>query len=171
MPRLENALFDIALVEPEIPNNTGNIGRTCVAAGCRLHLIHPLGFDTDEKACRRAGLDYWPRLDVTHHKSWEQYSPTVEADRTWILTTKAVRTIYETKFERGDTFIFGKETAGLAPGILESYPGRLVRLPMIRGERSLNLATVVCAVVYEGMRQLIARGEVSLGADGALGLE
>lgn len=168
MPRLEHPLFDIVLVEPEIPNNTGNIGRTCVASGCRLHLVHPLGFDTDDKACRRAGLDYWPRLDVTHHDSWDacaQHLPT----QPWLFTTKGGRNLYDVSLARGDCLVFGKETSGLSPALLTAYPDRLVRLPMLEGERSLNLATVVCAAIYEGLRQALARGDIS-AADGVLRL-
>ncbi len=163
-------LFHVVLVEPEIPNNTGNIGRTCVAASCALHLVHPLGFDTDEKACRRAGLDYWPRLDVTHHDSWTAYlaSRPQTSPRPWLFTTKTTRCLYDATFEPGDTLIFGKETAGLSDDILAMYPDRLLSLPMVPQERSLNLATAVCAGVYEGIRQLRALGHVGLDPDGRL---
>lgn len=168
MPRLEHPLFDIVLVEPEIPNNTGNIGRTCVASGCRLHLVHPLGFDTDEKACRRAGLDYWPRLDVTHHASWAACEGSLPR-RPWLFTTKGGVNLYDISLARGDCLVFGKETKGLDPAILAAHPDRLVRLPMLEGERSLNLATVVCAAVYEGLRQVLAKGQASV-QDGVLRL-
>lgn len=160
------ALFHVVLVEPEIPNNTGNIGRTCVATGCALHLVHPLGFDVSEKACRRAGLDYWPRLDVTHHSSWSSY----EAARppsgpgTWLLTTRTGRTIYDAELRPGDSFLFGRETRGLDERLLAAHPARCLTLPMAPQERSLNLATAVCAVVYEGLRQCIARGDVRVNA-------
>jgi tRNA (cytidine/uridine-2'-O-)-methyltransferase len=160
MVRLERPLFDIVLVEPEIPNNTGNIGRTCVAAGCRLHLIHPLGFSTDEKACRRAGLDYWPRLDVTNHANWADFQQ-AHTQPPWLFTTKGGVNLYDISLRRGDTLVFGKETKGLSAEVLAQHPERLVRLPMLEGERSLNLATVVCAAIYEGMRQVLARGEAS----------
>ncbi|MEI7658630.1 MAG: tRNA (cytidine(34)-2'-O)-methyltransferase [Phycisphaerae bacterium] len=160
MPRLERPLFDVVLVEPEIPNNTGNIGRTCVATGCRLHLVHPLGFDTDEKACRRAGLDYWPRLDLTHHDSAAAWLTSLGEGSPWLFTTKGDRDVYDVEFRRGDTLVFGRETRGLDPAMLARFPGRLVRFPMLEGERSLNLATAVCAAVYEGLRQTIVRGEV-----------
>lgn len=153
-------LFNVVLYRPEIPNNTGNIGRTCVATGCRLHLIHPLGFDTDEKACRRAGLDYWPRLDLREHSSWETYLESQGTFMPWLLTTKADRSLFDARLVRGDQLIFGSETAGLPPEVLERFPERRIGLPMAQGERSLNLATAVCAVVYEGVRQLMARGEL-----------
>ena len=170
LPRAERPLFEVVLVEPEIPNNTGNIGRTCVAAGCSLHLVHPLGFDTDEKACRRAGLDYWPRLDVTHHETFDAFRPRLQSARAWLFTTKGGRSLYEADLRRGDMLVFGKETRGLDESVLREFPDRLVRLPMMPGERSLNLATVVCAGIYEGMRQALARGEVFC-SEGTLELE
>lgn len=161
-------LFEVALVEPEIPNNTGNIGRTCVAAGCCLHLVHPLGFVVTEKACRRAGLDYWPRLDFREHKSWDDFTPAIGGKRTWLFTTKATRSLYDITFERGDVLVFGKETRGLTPAMLAQYPDSHVNLPMMPGERSLNLATVVCAAVYQGLGQLLRSGSVKQGQDGRL---
>ncbi|MFA6043664.1 MAG: tRNA (cytidine(34)-2'-O)-methyltransferase [Phycisphaerales bacterium] len=161
-------LFDVVLVEPEIPNNTGNIGRTCVATACGLHLIRPLGFDTSEKACRRAGLDYWPRLDVQEHDSWEKYLEAASPRRMWLLTTKTSRSLFDVKLERGDALVFGKETAGLSQDFLNRYPAQLVTLPMVASERSLNLATAACTVIYEGIRQLLARGDVGLDTNGRL---
>ncbi len=166
-------LFHVVLHEPEIPNNTGNIGRTCVATHCALHLIKPLGFDTSEKACRRAGLDYWPRLQPREHESFEAYlrASTVGAPpRLWLFTTKSRSgrgvPLFDAEFRAGDHLVFGKETRGLPDELLERYPDRLVTLPMAAGERSLNLATAVCAAVYEGLRQLRARGEIEISADG-----
>lgn len=167
-PRLARPLFDVVLVEPEIPNNTGNIGRTCVATGCRLHLVHPLGFDTGEKACRRAGLDYWPRLDLHEHADWAGYAAGTDRNRVWLFSTKADRDLYDAELRRGDALVFGRETRGLDPAILAAFPGRLLRLPMLADERSLNLATVVCAAVYEGLRQCVSRREISIGGDGRI---
>ncbi|MFZ4575321.1 MAG: tRNA (cytidine(34)-2'-O)-methyltransferase [Phycisphaerales bacterium] len=162
-------LFDVVLHEPEIPNNTGNIGRTCVAVGCSLHLIHPLGFELSEKACRRAGLDYWPRLRVHEHASWERYIDSAQRPtRRWFFTTKPGRSLFDVRLERGDALVFGKETAGLPDSILAEHPDSRVSLPMIPGERSLNLATAVCAAVYEGVRQLLQRSELGLDAQGRL---
>lgn len=155
-------LFHIVLHEPEIPNNTGNIGRTCMAAGCSLHLIRPLGFDTDEKACRRAGLDYWPRLQPVEHESWEAFLAARRPARLWLFTTKAVRPAWEADLRPGDHLVFGKETRGLPEFIRAAYPDHQITLPMVPGERSLNLATAVCAAVYEGVRQSIARAESRL---------
>jgi tRNA (cytidine/uridine-2'-O-)-methyltransferase len=162
--------FHVVLHEPEIPNNTGNIGRTCVATGCGLHLIHPLGFDTSEKACRRAGLDYWPRLWKREHRSWEAYIADQNPSRMWLFSTRTAgsRHLYEVQLRAGDHLVFGKETAGLPREILGGHADRVVYLPMVPGERSLNVATAVCAVVYEGIRQMLARGEAEL-VEGRLG--
>lgn len=162
--------FQVVLHEPEIPNNTGNIGRTCVATGCSLRLIRPLGFDTSEKACRRAGLDYWPRLDVREHESWGDYlaAERPAGGRLWFFSTRPGRPAFDADLHPGDALIFGKETGGLPASILDAYPDRRLFLPMAPGERSLNLATAVCAVVYEGIRQLLSRGELSLDPTGRL---
>jgi len=165
---MTDPLFHVVLHEPEIPNNTGNIGRTCVAAGAALHLIHPLGFDLSEKACRRAGLDYWPRLDVREHESWDRYQDAENPSRVWLFSTGGCRSAFDADFRRGDHLVFGKETAGLPAEVLAGGDDRILAFPMVESERSLNLATVVCAAVYEGLRQLIARGEVSLSPTGRL---
>jgi tRNA (cytidine/uridine-2'-O-)-methyltransferase len=162
-------LFHVVLLEPEIPNNTGNIGRTCVALGAALHLIHPLGFDLSEKARRRAGLDYWARLVVTEYRSWDDYLAATSPASRWFLTTKASRPIYDAQLAPGDHLVFGKETAGLPASLVARYTHRLASLPMVRGERSLNVATAVCAVLYEGVRQLLAADRLTLGPDGRLG--
>jgi tRNA (cytidine/uridine-2'-O-)-methyltransferase len=154
------ALFHVVLHRPEIPNNTGNIGRTCVATGCALHLIHPLGFSTDEKACRRAGLDYWPRLNLTEHADWTTYLAATGAPRRWYFSSKTDRSFFDAEFRAGDHLVFGAETAGLPPEVLAGQGDQIVRMPMVPGERSLNVATAVCAAVYEGIRQAIARGEM-----------
>jgi tRNA (cytidine/uridine-2'-O-)-methyltransferase len=161
-------LFHVVLHEPEIPNNTGNIGRTCIATGCALHLIEPLGFDTSEKACRRAGLDYWPRLRPTRHASWDAYQQVARPPRLWLFTTRATRTALSAPLLPGDHLVFGKETAGLPGALLDSHRDRCLTLPMVPGERSLNLATAVCAVVYLGLRALVAQGAVSLDEHGRL---
>ena len=148
--------FHVVLHEPEIPNNTGAIGRTCVATGCALHLIRPLAFDTDVKALRRAGLDYWPRLAPTEHDGWDAYleATGVREDQLWLYTTRTDRPHWDATFKQGDHLVFGKETAGLPQSILDRYPDRLVTLPMVPTERSLNLANAACAAVYEGLRQI-----------------
>jgi len=155
-------LFHIVLHEPEIPNNTGNIGRTCVATGCALHLIHPLGFEISEKACRRAGLDYWPRLNVHEHESWAAFESLQRPPRLWFCSTKGTRTLFDADLHRSDYLVFGRETRGLPASLLAGQEDRTLILPMAAGERSLNLATAVCAVVYEGVRQLLSRREIVL---------
>ncbi|MEM0983366.1 MAG: tRNA (cytidine(34)-2'-O)-methyltransferase [Planctomycetota bacterium] len=159
--------FHVVLHEPEIPNNTGNIGRTCVALGARLHLIHPFGFDLDEKAVRRAGLDYWPRLDLREHQSWADYLGRYQIkseQKPWMLSTRGGVPFYEAELHARDHFVFGKESSGLPAEIIESAPDRCLRVPMAQGERSLNLATCVAVVLYEALRQCHARGELDAGA-------
>ncbi len=161
-------LFHVVLHQPEIPNNTGNIGRTCLALGAALHLIRPLGFDTSEKALRRAGLDYWPRLRVREHDSWGSFRE-AEPDRPlWLLSARATRPIFEAPLARGDGLVFGGETAGLPPDLLERHADRIVGLPMLPGERSLNVATVVCAVLCDGVRHLIGSGAIGLDPAGRI---
>ncbi|MFG0286326.1 MAG: tRNA (cytidine(34)-2'-O)-methyltransferase [Phycisphaerales bacterium JB039] len=156
------------LHQPEIPNNTGNIGRSCLALGAALHLIRPLGFETSVKALRRAGLDYWPRLRPREHESWEAFRK-AEPDRPlWLLTTRASRPLFEVRLRPGDALVFGRETAGLPEDLLRRHPDRLVTLPMMPAERSLNLATAVCAALCEGVRQLIGSGDVTLDEQGRL---
>lgn len=160
-------LFEVVLVAPEIPNNTGNIGRTCVALGCSLHLVHPIGFDLDTKACRRAGLDYWPRLDLTEHADARAYARAAPARR-WLLTTHSSRPIFDADLRPGDHLVFGNETSGLPDAIAEASPDAMCSLPMCPGERSLNLATAVCAVLYEGVRQCLGRDEIRLDNHGRI---
>jgi len=157
-------LLKVVLHEPEIPNNTGNIGRTCIAAGAALHLVHPLAFDTSTKALRRAGLDYWPRLAPTEHPSWTEAARDIPVTSTnaWFFTTRATTPHWSARFTPGDALVFGKETAGLPDDILERHPTRLLRFPMVPGERSLNLATAVCAALYEAIRQLAERGDITI---------
>lgn len=135
----------VVLHQPEIPNNTGSIGRSCVAFGFALHLIHPLGFDTDEKACRRAGLDYWPRLGVREHDSLDECLAQIrevsgKEPTVWALTTKGCTAISQMDFKTGDVLLFGCETKGLPADIVKSYQGTAVRIPLVSGERSLNLS-------------------------------
>lgn len=160
------------LHRPEIPNNTGNIGRTAVATGCSLHLIRPLAFDTSEKACRRAGLDYWARLNPMEHDSLDAYldhaSRAEQEPRLWFFTTRTERVAHDVDLFPGDHLVFGSETAGLPRGVLDRFPARTVRLPMVANERSLNLATAVCAAVYLGIDQLLRRGQLTVGPGATL---
>ena len=155
-------MFDVVLHEPEIPNNTGNIGRTCVATGCRLRLIEPIGFDLSEKACRRAGLDYWPRLDLTTHADWDAYQAETPGARRWLFSGRVGRLAFDADFRPGDHLVFGKESVGLPDELLEREADRVLRLPLVEGERSLNVATVAWTIVYEGLRQCLARGELQV---------
>ncbi len=163
--------LNVVLVEPEIPNNTGNIGRTCVTTGCRLHLVRPLAFDIDEKACRRAGLDYWPRLDLREHESLAAYvaahPPQAASPATWLLTTRATRTIFDAPVKMGDHLVFGRESRGLAQDLIDAHPpDRRLCVPLNRGERSLNLSTCVAVCVYESIRKMIGSGGVMIDREG-----
>ncbi len=143
----------IILHEPEQPGNTGAIGRTCICAGASLHLIRPLGFFTDEKSLRRAGLDYWPRLAVREYGSYEAFLAAHPDARIWYITTKAHKTIAEGAFRDGDYLMFGKESAGIPEEILAKHPDQCLRIPMAAGERSLNLANAAAIALYEALRQ------------------
>ncbi len=164
-------LFHVVLHQPEIPNNTGNIGRTCVALGCALHLVRPLAFDTSVHALRRAGLDYWPRLAPTEHDDWASAVNALSerrVPRMWLYSTKGAKPHWDADFRPGDALVFGSETRGLPDSILDAHPDRVLCLPMVEGERSLNLATAVCAAVCEGVRQCVQRGDCSIGPSGRL---
>lgn len=154
-------LFHVVLYQPLIPNNTGAIGRLCVATGCALHLVHPLGFSLDEKARRRAGLDYWPRVTLTEHADWDALAARLDAARLWLFEPRAPRTVYQGRFGRGDWLVFGPETVGLPAEVRQRYAERVVGLPMLAGERSLNLAMAVSAAVYVALGQLVSRGEAT----------
>ncbi len=158
-------LFHIVLLNPEIPNNTGNIGRTALATGCRLHVIHPLGFSMDEKARRRAGLDYWEHVDCVEHESWGAFLATEQPARLFLFTTRSSRPMWDAQFVQGDHLLFGRESRGVDDAVHDFVaerfgPGASVRLPMVDhpAARSLNLATAVCAAVYEGWRQVARPG-------------
>lgn len=146
--------INVVLFEPEIPQNTGNIARTCVLTNCRLHLIKPLGFSLDEKHLRRAGLDYWPLLDLTVYESYEELRQKYKDSNFYFSTTKGKNYYSDAKFKEGDFVVFGKESAGLPDAIRDSNPERCIRVPMINTTtRSLNLSNTVAIVVYEALRQ------------------
>ena len=145
--------FTIVLHEPEIPANTGNIGRTCVATGTRLHLIKPLGFDISDKAVRRAGLDYWPKLDVTVYESYEDFLEKNPGAKIYYATTKGPQTYVDVQYEEDCFIMFGKESAGIPEDILYDNQETAVRIPMINDIRSLNLSNSVAIVLYEALRQ------------------
>jgi len=145
----------IVLIEPEIGANTGNIGRTCVGLGAKLHLVGKLGFSITDRRLKRAGLDYWPHLDFVHHPDWETWWREVpDPSRVFFFSTKAKTSVYETRFQPGDWLVFGKETKGLDPAILEKFPDQLRRIPMTGPIRSLNVATSAAIVLFEAFRQV-----------------
>ena len=145
--------FNIVLLEPEIPANTGNIGRTCVATGTRLHLIEPLGFRLSEKDLKRAGMDYWPQLDVTTYVNYEDFLKKNPGARPYMATTKGLRVYTEAQFEPDCYIMFGKESAGIPEEILLENQERAIRIPMLGDTRSLNLSNSVAIVLYEALRQ------------------
>lgn len=154
-PQESEILFNIVLIEPEIPQNTGNIGRTCVGTNCHLHLVGQLGFELTDKNVKRAGLDYWPYLKLTRHTSYQEWFQQVsDPSRVFYFTTKTKQTYFQPKYQKGDWLVFGKETKGLDPSIILGNPTQAVTIPMIGPVRSLNLATSVAIAAYEGIRQL-----------------
>ncbi|MCR5090412.1 MAG: tRNA (cytidine(34)-2'-O)-methyltransferase [Oscillospiraceae bacterium] len=150
--------FGVVLLEPEQPGNTGAIGRTCICAGVKLHLIRPLGFDTDEKAVKRAGLDYWPRLGVQEYGSYEDFLCRHPNARIWYVTTKAHKTIADADYRDGDFLMFGRESAGIPEEILTQHESFCIRIPMVAGERSLNLSNAAAITVYEALRHIDYQG-------------
>ena len=147
-------MLNIVLHEPEIPQNCGNIARTCAATGAVLHLIRPLGFDISEKAVRRAGLDYWHLVDVRVYDNLEDFFSKNDVKEFWCLSTKAPRCYTEATFADGDYLFFGKETKGLPEDFLEENRQSCVRIPMRADARSLNLSNAVAITVFEALRQL-----------------
>ncbi len=146
-------MLNIVLLEPEIPANTGNIGRTCVATGSRLHLIEPLGFQLDEKQIRRAGLDYWKDLDYVIYPNFETFLKQNSGAKIYMATTKARQVYTEVSYEPDCYLMFGKESAGIPEEILMDYRDTCVRIPMFGEIRSLNLSNSVAIMLYEALRQ------------------
>jgi tRNA (cytidine/uridine-2'-O-)-methyltransferase len=154
-------LFHVALIEPEIPQNTGNIGRTCVGTRSDLHLVGQLGFRITDRNLKRAGLDYWQHLKWQHHltlQDWEQQLPNPK--RAFYFSTKAKKSYFEAEFQPGDWFVFGKETKGLDEDLLRRNSDQLLQIPMLGPIRSLNVATAVTVVLYEAIRQLQVRKQI-----------
>ena len=147
------AKLNIVLYEPEIPANTGNIGRTCVATGTKLHLIEPLGFSLSEKALKRAGMDYWSQLEVERYVNYEDFLQRNPGAKIYMATTKAKKIYSEASYEPDCYIMFGKESAGIPEEILVEHPEECVRIPMIGETRSLNLSNSVAIVLYEALRQ------------------
>lgn len=147
------AHLNVVLHEPEIPANTGNIGRTCVATGTRLHLIEPLGFRLDEKSLKRAGMDYWNRLDVTTYIDYQDFLEKNPGAKIYYATTKAPRSYTDVSYEEDCYIMFGKESAGIPEDILYANQETAIRIPMIGGIRSLNLGNSAAIILYEALRQ------------------
>ena len=145
--------LNIVLFEPEIPANTGNIGRTCVATGTRLHLIEPLGFRLNEKSIKRAGMDYWEHLDVTRYINFEEFLEKNPGAKIYMATTKGQHVYTEVTYEPDCYIMFGKESAGIPEEILVKNPDTCIRIPMLSEIRSLNLSNSVAVVLYEALIQ------------------
>ncbi|MBO5891668.1 MAG: tRNA (uridine(34)/cytosine(34)/5-carboxymethylaminomethyluridine(34)-2'-O)-methyltransferase TrmL [Oscillospiraceae bacterium] len=156
-------MLNIVLVEPEIPQNCGNIARTCAATGCRLHLIRPLGFDISDKAVKRAGLDYWSMVEVRDYENLEDFFAKNDVKQMWCLSTKAPRCYTEVEFSKDCYLFFGKETKGLPEDFLKSHYEACVRIPMREDARSLNLSNAVAITVFEALRQLSFPGLQDFG--------
>lgn len=148
----------VALYEPEIPPNAGNIARLCGATGTPLHLIGRLGFSFHHPRAKRAVMDYWDDVEYTHHVAWADFEQAVAGRRTWMLTTKGEHTLWDADFAPGDVLLFGPESRGLPDDLLARDPARCLRIAMRDGARSLNLATAVGIALYEAIRQVMARG-------------
>ena len=147
-------MFHIVLFEPEIPPNTGNIIRLCANTGCYLHLIHPLGFDLDDKKLRRAGLDYKEYAEIREHSDISSFSSQIQPDRVFACSTKGRQKHSDLTIEEGDAFIFGPETRGLPDDYLDTLPGeQIIRIPMLPDSRSMNLSNSVAVIIYEAWRQ------------------
>lgn len=146
-------MFHVVLVEPEIPQNAGNIARTCAATGCVLHMVRPLGFEVSDKYLKRAGLDYWHLVDVRYHDSFEELEAEFPQANFYFFTTKARKAYTQVCLKEGDFLVFGKETRGLEEELLVRHKENCVRIPMIGESRSLNLSNSVAIAVYEGLRQ------------------
>ena len=148
-------MLNIVLVEPEIPNNTGNIGRLCVGTESRLHLIHPFGFVINDKNLKRSGLDYWVHLDVTEYRNIEEWMAQIpDPSRVFLMSSHAEKSYLENEFQDGDWLVFGKESRGLSPEVLELFPDNHLTIPMSSLIRSFNIANSVAFVVGEAKRQI-----------------
>ena len=147
------SLFKVALIEPEIPSNTGNIGRSCVATQTPLDLIGPLGFELTDKHLKRAGLDYWKNLNYNYTPSWKEWFKKQDPNKLWLFSIKGTRSLYDCSFQPGETLVFGKETKGLPKELLSQIPQRVVKVPFQGQVRSLNLSNVVAIALFEALRQ------------------
>ena len=156
VPYLRQFELSVALLEPQIAPNTGNIGRLCVATGAALHLVRPLGFSLDQKNLRRSGMDYWPRLKLTVHDDTPTFFSAIDPRPLWLFSTKGTRSLWTTRFSPNDCLVFGSETSGIDPALLAGFRSRVVRIPQRESERCLNLSTAAGIALYEALRQLSA---------------
>lgn len=150
--------FNIVLVEPEIPQNAGNISRTCAATGSILHMVKPLGFSVEDKYLKRAGLDYWNLLDIRYYENLEHFFQENQGGKFYYSTTKALKTYTDFIYSDGSYFVFGKETSGLPEKLLYQNRDNCIKIPMISSARSLNLSNSVAIVIYEALRQIGFKG-------------
>ena len=158
-------MFDVVLCQPEIPPNAGNVIRLCANTGARLHLVEPLGFSMDDKQLKRAGLDYHEMVNVRVHRDWEACAASL-GPRRFAFTTRGSRAVHDARFEPGDALVFGPEAAGLTDAFVAQFPeSRRLRIPMIPGNRSLNLSNAVAVAVYEAWRQNGFAGAGPAGAE------
>lgn len=154
--KYQETLFNVVLVHPQIPNNTGNIGRTCVATHSHLHLIEPLGFEISDKRVKRAGLDYWDDLEITVHPSFDTWMKSLSStDRVFFFSARAEVSMYDLELRKGDWLVFGEEASGLPEEIKERFAQQLIKIPFPGKVRSFNLANAVAMALGEGLRQLV----------------
>ncbi|KAF5070276.1 tRNA (cytidine(34)-2'-O)-methyltransferase [anaerobic digester metagenome] len=153
----------IVLLEPEIPQNAGNIARTCAVTNSVLHLIKPLGFSVDDKYLKRAGLDYWDLLDIRYYENFQDFMDKNQGIRLWMATTKAKHVYSDVQYQENDYFMFGRESAGIPEEILMAHEARTIRIPMLEVARSLNLSNSVAIIIYEALRQQGFKGMLTQG--------
>jgi len=146
--------ISVALIHPQIAPNTGNVGRLCVAAGARLHLVRPLGFVLSDRNLKRSAMDYWPRLNVTVHDDTDAFFQALAGVRMWFFTSKATRSLWDVEFADGDCLVFGSESHGLSQDVIGRQPGQALRIPQAPGERCLNLSTAAGIGLYEALRHV-----------------
>lgn len=147
------SVFKVVLIEPEIPSNTGNIGRTCVAGNSELQLVGPLGFEITDKQLKRAGLDYWPHLKYKHYNNLKEWESSEPLARAWFFSTKGKNSLYDCQIQKGDLLVFGKETKGLEQELLNRFKSQTVSIPFTGKVRSLNLSNAVAIALFEALRQ------------------
>lgn len=155
--------LQLALLQPQIAPNTGNIARLCVATGTHLHLVRPLGFVLSDRQLKRSAMDYWPRLKLTVHDDDEAFFGAMSGRRLWLFTSKAERSFWEADYEDGDVLVFGSETHGIGQGIRERLGGQTVRIPQAEGERCLNLSTAAGIGLFEALRRAGGKGQGTRG--------